>query len=125
MRNITVLDSLEQGSEEWLKERSNGIGSSEVSVIMGLNPWKTPYELYHEKVTGESTFKGNEATDHGTKTEPEARKYFEDMTGKTVKEVGLVIDNDRPYLRVSPDGMITKRWGWRPALQPIFLGDHR
>ena len=35
--------------EEWLVERRKGIGGSEASCILGLNPWKTNQQLYDEK----------------------------------------------------------------------------
>ena len=35
--------------EEWLEVRKNGIGSSEVATIVGLNPWQTPYQLWRIK----------------------------------------------------------------------------
>ena len=35
--------------EEWLKERKKGIGASEASCIIGVNPWKTNVELWQEK----------------------------------------------------------------------------
>ena len=36
--------------EEWLEERSKGIGSSEVGTIMGVNHFDTPYRLWRRKV---------------------------------------------------------------------------
>ena len=47
--------------EEWLKERKKGIGASEASCIIGVNPWKTNVELWQEK-TGQ-----REAEDIGDK----------------------------------------------------------
>ena len=35
--------------EEWLTHRQEGIGSSEVATILGLNPWETPYQLWRRK----------------------------------------------------------------------------
>ena len=32
--------------EEWLSERTGGIGSSEIATIVGLNPYETPYSLW-------------------------------------------------------------------------------
>ena len=34
---------------EWLKERQRGIGGSDVGAILGVNKWKTPFEVYLEK----------------------------------------------------------------------------
>lgn len=36
--------------EDWLKLRQSGIGGSDISAIMGENPYKTAYDLYHKKV---------------------------------------------------------------------------
>ena len=35
--------------EEWLKYRTQGIGGSDVSVIAGINPFKSIYQLWIEK----------------------------------------------------------------------------
>ena len=40
----------EQRSPEWFALRADGITATEVSVIAGLNPYKTPYQLYAEKL---------------------------------------------------------------------------
>ena len=35
--------------EEWLKERSKGLGGSDASAVIGQNPYKTNVELWEEK----------------------------------------------------------------------------
>ena len=35
--------------EEWLQNRSKGIGASEAGTVLGLNPWETPYQLWRRK----------------------------------------------------------------------------
>ncbi len=34
---------------EFLARRQSGIGGSDISVILGANPWRTPYELWLDK----------------------------------------------------------------------------
>lgn len=34
----------------WLQERRHGIGASDVSIILGLNPWRSPLALFTEKL---------------------------------------------------------------------------
>ncbi|WP_196802087.1 YqaJ viral recombinase family protein, partial [Clostridium cadaveris] len=34
---------------DWLKERQKGIGGSDVGAILGVNKWKTPFQVYLEK----------------------------------------------------------------------------
>lgn len=53
-------------SKEWLEQRKTGIGGSEVSVILNLSKYKTPYQLFMEKkgnaiehITNAAIEKGN------------------------------------------------------------------
>ena len=34
---------------DWLKERQKGIGGSDVAAILGMSPWRTPYQVWEEK----------------------------------------------------------------------------
>lgn len=36
--------------DEWIQFRVNGIGGSEIGTIMGVNSWKSPAELYYQKI---------------------------------------------------------------------------
>ena len=36
--------------EKWLELRRNGIGGSEASAIMGLNPYSSPLHVYMDKI---------------------------------------------------------------------------
>ena len=38
-----------QDRDAWLDVRSHGIGGSDASVIVGLNPWKSLVSLWMEK----------------------------------------------------------------------------
>lgn len=40
--------------DTFLQDRKSGIGASEISILCGVNKWKTPLELYYDKI-GEST----------------------------------------------------------------------
>ena len=35
--------------DEWLRYRTKGIGGSDVSIIAGINPYKSVYQLWLEK----------------------------------------------------------------------------
>ena len=39
--------------EDWLKLRQHGIGGSDAAAVMGLNPWKSPLDVYLDKVSEE------------------------------------------------------------------------
>ncbi len=71
MHPIMIPSSeIEQQSEAWHDFRSKGIGSSEVSSIMGLNKHKSLRKLWLEK-TGQSEdkFEDNEYTSYGNHKE--------------------------------------------------------
>lgn len=43
--------TLKMEKEEWLSERQKGIGGSDVAAILGINKWKTPLDVYYEKIS--------------------------------------------------------------------------
>lgn len=46
---ILSCHEAETDHAKWLETRNAGIGGSDASVIMGLNPYKSPYQLWLEK----------------------------------------------------------------------------
>ena len=51
-----------QGTPEWLEFRRTMVMASDSPVIMGVSPWKTPLQLYHEKVNGTQQVKNASIT---------------------------------------------------------------
>jgi len=41
---------MEQNTDRWLEWRRQGIGSSDAAIIMGVSPYKTPFQLWEEKL---------------------------------------------------------------------------
>ena len=93
--------------EEWLQHREQGIGSSEVATIVGLNPWETPYELWRRKKGIDPPKAENFAMKAGHYLEDAVARFWSDETGQEIikRSAGdwLIRDDDRPYLQVSPD----------------------
>ncbi|MDI9475820.1 MAG: YqaJ viral recombinase family protein, partial [Bacillota bacterium] len=50
MNAIKLVDTRTITHEEWLNWRKKGIGGSDVSALLGLNPWRSPLALYYDKV---------------------------------------------------------------------------
>jgi putative phage-type endonuclease len=38
--------------DEWLSARRSGIGGSDIAAILGLSPWRTPLDVYRDKLEG-------------------------------------------------------------------------
>lgn len=93
---------------EWLKSRNGGIGSSEVGTILGLNPYETPYQLWLKK-TGrvEVVEKENFLMKAGHYLEDAISRFYADEAGveivKSSAREFVVVDKERPFMRVSPD----------------------
>ena len=97
------LVDIEQGSPEWLEFRRSKVGSSDAAVIMGLSPWKTPYQLWKQKIEG-TTDAVNPAMREGLRLEPIARDMFTEETGISVTpKVGISEEN--PWQISSFDGI--------------------
>lgn len=105
-----IAKTKELSREEWLKLRTNGIGGSDVSIIAGMNPFKSVYELWLEK-TGQ---KEPEQTDSeyahfGTLLEPVVRKEFTDRTGIKVRQKHMLLQSVRyPWMYADLDGVINQ-----------------
>nr|DAS12516.1 MAG TPA: Exonuclease [Caudoviricetes sp.]DAS16943.1 MAG TPA: Exonuclease [Caudoviricetes sp.] len=60
-----------------IKDRGKYIGGSDISIIMGISPFKTRFDLLLEKAgLKENTFVGNEYTEYGDKLEPKIRDFI-------------------------------------------------
>jgi putative phage-type endonuclease len=94
---------MEQGSNEWLEWRKQGLGASDAPVIMGISPYTTPYQLWEEKVGLKSGFKGNWATQRGNRLEPQARAHFE-LENDADFIPTLATHSEFSWLRASLDG---------------------
>src|SRR5271157_3831078 len=94
---------MEQNTPEWLEFRRNKIGASDAPAIMGESPWKTPYQLWEEKIYGKAT-EQNKAMARGTALEPAARYVFETMTLLNVKPK-VMVHPERSWQIASLDGI--------------------
>lgn len=97
------MSALVQGSPEWLEFRRSRIGASDIPIIMEVSPWKTPYQLWLEKI-GETTNAVNSAMQRGTDMEETARQAFILETGIAVFP-DVRISNEYEWMIASLDGI--------------------
>lgn len=85
------------------EKRNLYVGGSDVPTILGLNKYKTQFELAQEKLgIVEDTFNGNEYTEYGNIMEPQIRQYINTVNGTNFKP-DTVIDEDN-HMRSNTDG---------------------
>lgn len=108
MKVIVKTNNLSR--EEWLKYRTKGIGGSDVSIIAGINPFKSAHQLWLEK-TGqiEPEQTDSEYAHFGTLLEPIVRREFTQRTGIRVRQKHMLLQSEEyPFMFADLDGVINE-----------------
>ena len=91
------------GSDEWKKWRRDKVGASDVSAILGLSPWMTPYDLWEQKILGKE-IEMNSSMLRGQEREEEARKWVESKIG-TILFPKVYEHKKCPFFTATLDGI--------------------
>lgn len=113
--NLEELDSLNEDAKKhsmkkWLEDRRKGIGGSDVATILGLNQYKSAYQLWLEK-TGQVELKDTESEPAywGNVLEEVVAKEFQERTGKKVRRRNQVFEHSlHPFLRANIDREVVR-----------------
>lgn len=98
---------------DWLAMRRTGLGSSDVSALVGMNKYTSPYELWEDK-TGRLPLvdEQSEAAEMGTLLEPVVRDRFARVHDLTVRQVGMLRSTQWPWMLANPDGLCSDGYGY-------------
>ena len=94
--------------KEWLEWRRMGIGGADVSIIAGVNKFKSVFQLWLEK-TGQMELEetDSEYAHFGTLLEPIVKKEFMLRTGKKIKAKNEILRSEAfPFMLCDLDGVI-------------------
>ncbi len=105
MANIlTATDDISY--EEWLNFRNQGIGGSDVSVVCGINKYKSAVELCLEKTGQIPHSEANEAAYWGAQLEPFVKAEFTKRTGIEIREIKQILQSEEyPFMLANLDGV--------------------
>ena len=108
--------------ESWLKNRRKYLGGSDVSCILGLNPYKTNVQLYREKkgLVEPDDLSDNPLVQYGTNAEEHIRVLFAlDHPELKVEYIpnNSWLNTDYPFAAASLDGWITDEDGRKGILE--------
>lgn len=94
---------------EWLAARSTGIGGSDCAAVCGVSRYKTPLQVYLDKVSPPSEPREpNEAMYWGTVLEPVVASEYERRTGNTIERNPRFLRHPvYPFMVASLDGIVT------------------
>jgi putative phage-type endonuclease len=93
--------------------RRKGIGSSDVSAILGLNPFKTAFDVYVEKKGLVKERKATTSMKVGRAVERAIGEEYQAQTGRLLVWQGDVqhVDPERDWRRCHPDAFLTYESG--------------
>lgn len=93
--------------EEWLKLRKEGLGGSDASVVMGVNPWKSPMDLWLEKTDQYEEDIDSEAAYWGSVLEDIVAREFTKRTGLKVRRRNAILQHHAyPFMLANVDRLI-------------------
>lgn len=94
---------------DWLTWRRQGVGGSDIAVILGLSPWRTPLDLWAEKTGRKPPPSETRAMRVGKTLEPVVLDLWAEHTGGEILERDVTIEHSQyPIARGTLDaiGMI-------------------
>jgi putative phage-type endonuclease len=104
---LADLTDLKSEDEEYQRLRKLGIGGSDAGAVVGVSKWRTPYQVWAEKVNpSETAHRESEAMTWGKLLEAPIRNEFSERTGIEVHPLPKMIRNtDYPWMLASVDGV--------------------
>jgi len=102
-----LADTKDLSRDEWLAVRRKGIGGSDIAAICGLNPFKSPLDVYLEKTGRVTDTPPNEKMKWGNILEDPVAKEFANRRNCKIQRVNAVLQHHNvPHALVNLDRMI-------------------
>ena len=120
MSNYIIQDFTNEG--EWLSGRMNGIGGSDASAVVGLNPYKSNIDLFEEKIGRRvpEDISDKACVIYGKKAEEYIRELFRlDYPEYQVAhhEYRILQSKEYPFMQASLDGELIDHDGRKGILE--------
>lgn len=97
-----------QDEKAWLALRNNYIGGSDAASVIGLNKWKSPYQLWLEKTNQvqPADLSSNMKVWFGKRAEEMVAERFTLDEKKKVRRTGVYVNDKYPWACASIDRML-------------------
>ncbi len=104
---IHTINTANMTRPEWLAERRNSIGGSELGAILGMNSYCSPYTVWAIKTGLLDEDEDNESMRQGRDLEEYVAQRFAEKSGLKVRRENAIIRNDDfPYIHANIDRKI-------------------
>lgn len=102
-----LISTLDLPEEEWLRYRKMGITGTDAGTITGMNPYRSAFQIYMDKISDETEEFDNEAMRQGRDMEEYVARRFEEATGKKVRRANAIYQNEEhPIMLADFDRLI-------------------
>jgi len=107
MKAEILIKTNELSHDEWLKQRTSGIGGSDCSAILGMNPYMSPFDVYANKLNLIPDKPDNEAMRQGRDLEAYVAERFCEATGKKVRRRNAILHHpEYPWMLGNVDRLV-------------------
>lgn len=108
-----LVETRDMTREEWLAaRRTAGIGASDAAAVLGLSPWKSPVQLYMEKVGEIPEPEATERMEFGLMLEDVIADYYVQRNDIRVRRRNAILQHpDYPWMICNLDRVIVGQPG--------------
>lgn len=100
-----------------------GVGASDISAVVGMNPFASPWDVYLRLVDDAPEKEQTEPMEWGHRLEPAIRqKYCDDTGAQIYVPPTSIFAADREWARATPDGIVLESGKWKHLLQCKNVG---
>jgi len=104
MTAIELAKTLDMPREQWLELRKKGIGGSDSAAIVGLDRYRSAFDVYAEKIGLKPEQPDNEAMRQGRDLEQYVAERFMEATGKKVRRRNAMLQHpEYPFMLANID----------------------
>ena len=102
-----LVSTLNLSKEDWLRYRKCGITGTDAGAILGLNPYRSAFQVYHDKISDTIENIDNEAMRQGRDLEDYVAQRFSEETGFKVRRANAIYQSEKhPLLLADFDRLI-------------------
>ena len=99
MNAVELAKTLDMPREQWLELRKKGIGGSDSAAIVGLDRYRSPFDVYADKLGLKQEQEDNEAMRQGRDLEQYVAERFMEATGKKVRRRNAMLQHpEYPFM---------------------------
>jgi putative phage-type endonuclease len=101
-----------------LEDRKAWLGASDMAAVLGLDPYRTPYEVWADKTGRAPAREGGERAKYGTMIEPVLRAWASaKLERPVVASTSTFRHMSVPCMAVNPDGFVGKCQRGNPLVE--------